>query len=387
MMLPASVVPASTTTTNTPPTIAAVAHHRHHHHAVTPAQAAGSCSALSSSSSAQQAAAAGGDVDLYIVQKCWFSGPNYEPPQDAFMLFQSKDQAEKYAAKAAYEHAADYQMRNRSSNSKPVRTLLLPSSSQQQQQSCFAFCSYGKLFWVRQVKAAVQRYWRLHAGGGATGAGTTMQQQGDKDKEAHAWCLVSHGVIGGTGNPRSPRGRESVEGCVYIPRPSPLLMGAISAAETNELEADEVCDAMSYFQQHNNADSSNGHNIQRVPIIAVVDDASSTPMDDIGTNTTVHTSSSNQQQQQHDILRYHHDNNNRKRGVTTAWWNIASTTSQQQQQHQQQQHITGNNNHAMDMMDDDDLNGDCALGSMGAAASSTASSNKRQCTTGTGGVN
>mmetsp|Transcript_21413 Transcript_21413/g.50993 ORF Transcript_21413/g.50993 Transcript_21413/m.50993 type:complete len:317 (-) Transcript_21413:273-1223(-) len=134
---------------------------------------------------------------LYVVQKCWHSGPTQHVPVDMLRLFHTQREAEE----AAYHSAAAYH----EAHAKPgrggaVKTLLLPSyPSHNPQGSSYGFLACGGLFWVRAVRATV-----VVAGGGGNGI-----------CHSAAYAILTEGVIGGTGNRNSRRGTEVCDGRVF----------------------------------------------------------------------------------------------------------------------------------------------------------------------------
>ncbi|KAL7558630.1 hypothetical protein ACA910_019461 [Epithemia clementina (nom. ined.)] len=120
--------------------------------------------------------------EMYLVQKCWFDGPNVQPPQDYLALFPSRAQAEEVASRTAYIHAGQCQA--------VVRTILLPSG--------YAFSAGGDLFWIRSVVVDVSNSNNAVA----------------SYKGAHA--ISNRGVVGGTGNVNSRRGSEIQTGVVFV---------------------------------------------------------------------------------------------------------------------------------------------------------------------------
>ena len=123
--------------------------------------------------------------EMFIVQKCWFDGPNVQPPQDYRALFSDRTQAEEVASRSAYMHAEHCQA--------VVRTILLGN--------VYAFSAGGDLFWIRSVAVDV--------GSNNINTGNSLSCNG-----AHA--ISNRGVIGGTGNLNSRRGSEVQSGVVFV---------------------------------------------------------------------------------------------------------------------------------------------------------------------------
>jgi hypothetical protein len=120
----------------------------------------------------------------YIVQRCWFDGPNVAPPVDFLALFDTQTQAENCAYQSAHFYAQNQ-------HAAVVRTLLLPTGN----GSGFACSAAGKLFWVRRVIADIS------IGG---------------EESAGAHCILRNGIVGGTGNTNSRRGSEAETNCVFV---------------------------------------------------------------------------------------------------------------------------------------------------------------------------
>lgn len=118
---------------------------------------------------------------LYIVQKCWFDGPLVEPAVDFKLLFTNRAAAEAVAHQSAHLLAHRYDA--------VVRTLLLPSKE-------YGFSAAGSLFWVRTVYA------------------TVVEPSGSPWTQANV--ILTHGVIGGTGNPHARRGFENNHNRVFL---------------------------------------------------------------------------------------------------------------------------------------------------------------------------
>lgn len=125
------------------------------------------------------------EIEMFLVQKCWFDGPKIQPPQDFLAIFPNRSHAEQVASASAYMHAAACQA--------VVRTILLPSG--------YAFSAGGDLFWIRSVYVNLDHD-VLNPGSGAHYRG------------AHA--IANRGVIGGTGNVNSRRGSEVQTGVVFV---------------------------------------------------------------------------------------------------------------------------------------------------------------------------
>jgi len=188
-------------------------------------------------------------MDLFVVQKCWFSGPDWEPPEDSLVLFADIRAAEEYAAQVAYRYnnvlSSVVTNTVNATSARPVRTLLLQlksrspttrpgvesgpaASTSSDGSSCFAFCSRGQLFWVRRVRANIVGTVSSPTSASCIQGGRHCYQasngsgsDGDLQQQLKALCVVSCGIIGGTGNPKSPRGRERISECVAMLPPHP----------------------------------------------------------------------------------------------------------------------------------------------------------------------
>jgi len=82
-------------------------------------------------------------VDLYVVQKCWFAGPQMNPAVDYLRLLTSVTDAEQVAYQSAHLHSS-------TCKGKVVRTIQLQNSSS---GTGYGFVANGTLFWVRKVRA------------------------------------------------------------------------------------------------------------------------------------------------------------------------------------------------------------------------------------------
>mmetsp|Transcript_3770 Transcript_3770/g.5000 ORF Transcript_3770/g.5000 Transcript_3770/m.5000 type:complete len:287 (+) Transcript_3770:190-1050(+) len=139
--------------------------------------------------------------EYFIVQKCWFDGPNVQPSQDYLALFSTRASAEQVASQSAHLHAAQ--------RHSVVRTILLPTtSSSYTTTTSYAFSAAGELFWVRSVFVNVD-HCDVDATASAVDATNSTKQDG-----AHV-ILVGQ-VIGGTGNRNSRRGSEAQTGAVFV---------------------------------------------------------------------------------------------------------------------------------------------------------------------------
>lgn len=140
---------------------------------------------------------------LYVVQRCWHSGPQQYQPLDFLRLFQNQRDAEE----AAYHSAHAWSKHVHNGRDVPIKTLLLPSYPDHNPQgSSYGFVASGTLFWVRALKATMVTA-RHH---------NRMMMEVDRNNcHTAAYALVTEGVIGGTGNRNSRRGTEVCEGRVF----------------------------------------------------------------------------------------------------------------------------------------------------------------------------
>ncbi|KAL3939689.1 MAG: hypothetical protein SGBAC_005634 [Bacillariaceae sp.] len=135
--------------------------------------------------------------DFYVVQRCWHSGPQKQPPLDYLRLFTSQRDAEE----AAYHSAHAW---SRFGSSSTVRTVQLPlHPSNDPERTCYGFTANGTLFWVR----------------GVIGKFDNEANQGN--------AIVTNGVIGWTGDANSRRGSEISVGRVFVGQHS--KMNAVQA--------------------------------------------------------------------------------------------------------------------------------------------------------------
>lgn len=141
-------------------------------------------------------------MELFVLQRCWFSGPHHEPSVDCLRLFTSRREAEEVGFHAAHEFANRSIFSTSRTSAAPVKTILLPPSALGAVSSSYAFQTCGKLFWVRSLKATIVPPAAISFGN--TCAYTTAQ------------VVLTQGIIGGTGNPNSRRGSEISEGRVFL---------------------------------------------------------------------------------------------------------------------------------------------------------------------------
>ena len=115
---------------------------------------------------------------LYVVQRCWHSGPAQYQPMDLMRLFVNQRDAEE----AAYHSSHAWCRYHRPEAEPQVKTLLLPSYPiQSNAGSSYGFIAHGSLFWVRSLTPTIL----------ATGKNRFHQD---------SYVVVTEGVIGGTGN-------------------------------------------------------------------------------------------------------------------------------------------------------------------------------------------
>jgi hypothetical protein len=137
---------------------------------------------------------------LYVVQRCWHSGPQQYQPLDCLRLFQTQRDAEE----AAYHSAHAWSRHIHNGREVSIKTLLLPSYPTGSGSS-YGFIASGTLFWVRALKATVvtARHHNRHMFPERNVCHTAV------------YAILTEGVIGGTGNRNSRRGTEVPEGRVF----------------------------------------------------------------------------------------------------------------------------------------------------------------------------
>lgn len=150
---------------------------------------------------------------MYVVQKCWHSGPKQHVPVDMLRLFHTQREAEE----AAYHSAMAFHEAHAKPNSGgSVKTLLLPSyPAHNPQGSSYGFLSCGGLFWVRALRVTVI------AAGSDIRSNHNNSYSNNNSVAANGMChsaayaILTEGVIGGTGNRNSRRGTEVCDGRVF----------------------------------------------------------------------------------------------------------------------------------------------------------------------------
>ena len=146
--------------------------------------------------------------ELFVVQRCWHSGPHQYQPMDMMRLFATQRDAEE----AAY-HSCHAWCRYHKPHMEPqVKTLLLPRyPAGSNAGTSYGFVAFGSLFWVRSLQVTTNS--------------TSPPSENMWDWYAHeAFCVVTEGVIGGTGNRMSRRGTEIAEGRVFVAEPDTLTV-------------------------------------------------------------------------------------------------------------------------------------------------------------------
>ena len=148
---------------------------------------------------------------FFVVQKCWYSGPKVTPTLDYLRLIPSVSEAEQ----VAYQSAQTY-----SGGVTPVRTIQL--SNKQSAASTYGFVSSGTLFWVRRILAY-------------TAAGVPVSSVIDS-----AHCILTNGVIGGTGNGNSRRGSEDINSVRVFVGPAGYAW-ALKQSTNGQVPAGSTC--------------------------------------------------------------------------------------------------------------------------------------------------
>ena len=186
-------------------------------------------------------------VELFVIQRCWFSGPNHEPSVDCRRLFTSRREAEEVAYHSAHAYAnRSIAVNNRTDScatrqqlNASVRTILLPhppSTIGGHPSSSHAFQTCGKLFWVRSLKASIVPAVATSQSAGLTYPvpAPTLACAATSNSSfpfTSAEVILTENIIGGTGNPNSRRGSEIAEGRVVVSTdPSHANRRAVEAA-------------------------------------------------------------------------------------------------------------------------------------------------------------
>jgi hypothetical protein len=184
--------------------------------------------------------------DVFIVQKCWYSGPmaaheNSSSAMDYLRILPTRSCAEEVALLSAHAYANANAMSSydrhhpHHHHTNPVVTILLPNGGG------YGFVTRGRLFWTRCVHAlyGTTTTTTPHATSGTTTTPTATAAPDDEVAiTAHAW--ICHNVIGGTGNVHSRRGTEAVDGCVMIGSPSVVSQWALSQS-TSSSSSSSLC--------------------------------------------------------------------------------------------------------------------------------------------------
>jgi hypothetical protein len=174
---------------------------------------------------------AGQQRELFVVQRCWHSGPHQYQPLDLMRLFLSQRDAEE----AAYHSAHAWCRYHRPDAEPQVKTLLLPSyPSHNTSGSSYGFIAHGNLFWVRSLYAT-------------TNSSTPASDARCSLNASEGYAVVTEGVIGGTGNRMSRRGTEVPTGRVFVPESGTRTMmmmvpvNSYAASEVMRRKALETC--------------------------------------------------------------------------------------------------------------------------------------------------
>jgi hypothetical protein len=160
-------------------------------------------------------------MELFVIQRCWYSGPHIEPSVDCRRLFTSRREAEEVAYHSAHDYAnrSIFASNNVTSPLRPhvnaaVKTILLPPSANA--TSSYAFQTCGKLFWVRSVTATVIPPPPPMCMSPPMMMTVMNQPTATSAVIDKAEVVFTEGIIGGTGNPNSRRGSEATEGHVFV---------------------------------------------------------------------------------------------------------------------------------------------------------------------------
>ena len=202
-------------------------------------------------------------IDLYVVQKCWYSGPQITTPTlDYMRLLRTKEDAEQIAYHSAHLFATAMAASNASSHHNiVVRTITLPASSTAQQPNTIplsnhAFVAAGQLFWIRRIRAQVVHPPTSSSSSSLSSSTTTTTHHFD-----HAHCIVTNGIIGGNGcNVRRRQFDESTS-----PAPMRVFVGSQSAHAALQL----IVGHTTSMSHHNGASTSAppvGSTVQWIPV-------------------------------------------------------------------------------------------------------------------------
>lgn len=171
-----------------------------------------------------------GQRELFVVQRCWHSGPHQYEPLDLMRLFLTQRDAEE----AAYHSAHAWCRYHKPDDEPQVKTLLLSSyTTHNTSGSSYGFIAYGSLFWVRSLYAITN--------------GTSDSTDSRDITAQEGYAVVTEGVIGGTGNRMSRRGTEVSSGRVFIPEPATRTMmmmmpvNSYAASQVMRHKALEAC--------------------------------------------------------------------------------------------------------------------------------------------------
>ncbi len=211
--------------------------------------------------STSSAAAAASFVDLYVVQKCWYSGPQIATPTIDYMrLLRDPQEAEQIAYHSAHLFAtATAAAASTNQNEQPnhqhnivVRTISLPATSKSDNSSLYrsthhAFVAAGQLFWIRRIKAQIVNH-HQHP-----------PQQPQEFNFDHAHCIVTDGIVGGTGfNVR--RRQFDEDAATAATQPIRVFVGSSSSHAALQLVVG------SHHQQQNHHPVPVGSTVQWIPV-------------------------------------------------------------------------------------------------------------------------
>lgn len=163
-----------------------------------------------------------GSTLLYMVQRCWHSGPHQYQPLDYLRLFTTQREAEE----AAYHSARAWMRAHNHGRDVSIKTLLLPSypAHNNPQGSSYGFIAQGSLFWVRALTATIV-------------TDGTVDGSGRSDTNicrSLAYAVLTEGVVGGTGNRNSRRGTEVCQGRLFGGDASAHLLAQQAAEQLNQ---------------------------------------------------------------------------------------------------------------------------------------------------------
>jgi hypothetical protein len=151
-------------------------------------------------------------IIMYVVQRCWHSGPKQYNPVDLLRLFHTQREAEEAAFHSAKAFNNAWVKDSPSKTKSCVKTLMLPSYPHHNPQgSSYGFLSYGCLFWVRCLRTTIVTAKSQYNNPFLN----TWNKSSNGVCASEAYAILTEGIIGGTGNKNSRRGTETCDGLVF----------------------------------------------------------------------------------------------------------------------------------------------------------------------------